>query len=343
MRRVLETGEPIQDVFNSAAEAMDLGASVYDLKLRALMAAPLSAERGSAGSIPGVLYVDSRAATREFSPADLAFFTLLSRQIAVALEAARLHLDSLEKARLEQSLELASAVQGGLMPQVPTDVPGYDLFGWYRSAERTSGDFFDFVRVRDGRLGVVIGDVTGHGIGPALLTASAQASLRAFLRVVADPADAVTMLNQDLAERSEDGMFLTLFLALLAPDGRVDFVNAGHTPPLVLRAADGEIRELRGTGPALGMIDEFTYERGEAVELARGDLLVAFTDGLVETRPRGGEELFGDERLRRALARAAAEHDRAREIVEAFVGEALRFSGGYLDDDVTVVLAKRTA
>ena len=343
VKRVLETGQPIKDVFNSSSDAMDLGASVFDLKLRALMAAPLSTGAPVVGrGGQGVLYVDSKAATREFTAQDLAFFSALSRQIAVALESARLHIDSLEKARLEQSLELASAIQGGLMPRIPSNVPGFDLFGWYESAERTSGDFFDFVKVRDGSLGVVVGDVTGHGIGPALITASAQASLRSLLRLAEDPGQAMTMLNQDLSERSDEGMFVTLFLALLAPDGSVRRVNAGHTPPLLYRAEGGEVSELRNDGPALSMIDDFEYIAGEPLLLAPGDALLAFTDGLTEARSKDDpEDMLGDDRLRDAFVKAARAGSTAREITEVIVKTVLEFSGGIREDDMTIVTVRR--
>lgn len=343
VKRVLETGQPIKDVFNSSAEAMDLGASVYDLKLRALMAAPLSTGAPVVGQRGrGVLYVDSKAATREFTAQDLAFFSALSRQIAVALESARLHIDSIEKVRLEQSLELAGAIQGGLMPRIPSNVPGFDLFGWYESAERTSGDFFDFVKVRDGSLGVVVGDVTGHGIGPALITASAQASLRSLLRLAADPGEAMTMLNQDLAERSDEGMFVTLFLGLLSPDGGLRRVNAGHTPPLLYRAASGEIQELRGDGPALSMMPDFQYTSGEPLVLAAGDVLLCFTDGLTEARSKSDpDDLLGDDKLRAIFVEAARAGQSAREITEVLVRAVLEFSGGLREDDMTIVAVRR--
>lgn len=343
VKRVLETGAPIKDVFNSAAEAMDLGASVFDLKLRALMAAPLSGGEPVVGQRGrGVLYVDSKAATREFTAQDLAFFSALSRQIAVALQSASLHIDSLEKTRLEQSLDLAKAIQGGLMPRIPANLPSFDLFGWYESAERTSGDFYDFVKVCDGSLGVVVGDVTGHGIGPALITASAQASLRNMLRVVDDPGRALTMLNQDLSERSDEGMFVTLFLALLSPDGMLRRVNAGHAPPLLYRAAGGEVQELRGDGPALSMIDDFQYRAGEPMSLEPGDVLLAFTDGLTEARSKDDpQELLGDERLRRAFVEAVRSGGEARAIVESVVRSVLEFAGGVREDDMTIVAVRR--
>lgn len=343
-RVVLETGQPLKDMFNSAAEAMDLGASVFDLKLRALMCVPLHSAGSSSSKVRGVLYVDSKAATREFSTQDLSYFTALSQQIAVALESARLHIDSLMKARLERSLELASEVQRGFMPRIPDDVEGYELFGWYQSAERTSGDFYDFVKTRGGGMGVVIGDVTGHGIGPALVTASAQASLRSLLRVVDDPAVAISMLNEDLGERSEDGTFVTLFLAIIQPDGVVRSLNAGHPSAFVWRRATGEITRIQGHGPALGMMDGFPYEEADVCKLEDGDAMLLVTDGLAEARhPDRPDDLFGEERVADLLRQEGPKAASAQALTEALIEAVLAFAGGEREDDMTVVCVRRVA
>jgi len=346
VKRVLSDLEPVRATVNSDSEALELGTSVFDLKLRAVMCVPLARRENAAGgssrSAQGVLYVDSRAATREFKHEDLALFAALSQHISIALENARMHLDGIERARLEHSLEIASQIQSGLMPQVPENVPGYDVFGWYKPAERTTGDFYDFVQTRGGRLGVVVGDVTGHGIGPALITATAQASLRSYLKVLDDPAGAVGMLNQDLGPRMDDGLFLTLFTGLFAPDGTARILNAGHTPPLVWRARTRTIETIRGDGPALGMIDDFEYTEGPALVMEEGDVLFAFTDGFVEARSvKDPDRLFEEQGVRAVLERGASRGSTARELTEALVQTALDFAGGKSEDDMTIVAVRR--
>jgi serine phosphatase RsbU (regulator of sigma subunit) len=345
VKRVLETLEPVRATVNSDSEALELGTSVFDLKLRAVMCVPLvTQKRQGAGGVPqhGALYVDSKAATREFKHQDLALFSALSQHISIALENARLHLESLEKVRLEQSLEIASQIQSGLMPQVHRDVPGYDVFGWYRPAERTTGDFYDVVRTRNGRLGVVVGDVTGHGIGPALITATAQASLRSYLRVLDDPGSMVTMLNQDLGPRMDDGLFLTLFMGLFGADGTLQVINAGQTPPLVWRARTSTIERIDGHGPALGMMDEFEYTEGPRLALETGDTLVAFTDGFVEARAAtDSERMFEESGVRRTLEDCARRGASAKELTESLVQAALEFTGGKREDDMTVVAVRK--
>src|SRR5262245_5599799 len=244
--KVMGEGRPLRAQVHSESEALELGRSVYDLKLRAVMCVPLSGPAPEGASVPppkGVLYVDSRAATRQFSQQDLALFAALAQHISIAMMNAQLQLDSLEKVRLEQSLELASAIQRDLMPRIPT-IPGWDLAGWYGPAEQTGADFYDFLRVGKSNLALVVGDVTGHGIGPALITASAQGSLRTSLRLNPDPGAVVTLLNQDLCERIEDGRFLTLFLGTLATSGELRALNAGHSEPFLWRKAEGRIESI---------------------------------------------------------------------------------------------------
>lgn len=346
VKKVLEGDEPVRATVTSESEALELGTSVFDLKLRAVMCVPLASQGSEGDATPerGALYVDSKAATREFSHEDLSLFAALSHHISIALKNARLHLASVEKVRLEQSLEIASAIQSGLMPPIPENVPGFEVHGWYRPAERTSGDFFDFVRTKGGQLAVVVGDVTGHGIGPALITATAQASLRSYLRVLDGADQVVSMLNTDLDERMETGMFLTLFLALLEADGTVQILNAGHTPPLVWRAASGTIESIAGNAPALGMIGDFPYEAGAPLCMAQGDVLVAFTDGFVEARSTDAPDaLFDESGMRGVLERCAKEGRGAREITEALVAAALEFAAGNREDDMTVVAVRRTS
>lgn len=345
VRRVLETREPVRATVNADSESLDLGTSVFDLKLRAVMCVPLvELDTDGKEKVDGVLYVDSKAATREFKPEDLTLFNALSQNITVALARARDHQAQLEKARQDEEMRVASEIQKGLMPTIPEDLPGYDVFGWYRPAERTTGDFYEVVLTKQGRLGVALGDATGHGIGPALITATAQAQLRAYMRMMADPGQVVTLVNQDLAPRMDDSLFLTLFLATFAPDGKLATVNAGQTPPLLWRSRTKTIETLRADGPALGMMDDFEYSTGREIQLDEGDVLLVVTDGFVEARSLASpDDLFREEGVRRVLEVEAAKGSNARQITEALVQAALDFAGGRREDDMTVVAVRRRA
>ena len=350
VQRVIEEQAPLRTTVQKNAEDLALGNSVYDLKLRAVMCVPLVPRGAGAGQpdgapeMPrGALYVDSKAASRAFQPEDLALFHALAQHIAIALENAQLNLHSIERARLEKSLEIAAEIQAGLMPKSPPSMEGFDLFGWYRSAEHASGDFFDFVRTKSGGVAAVVGDVTGHGVGPALVTATAQASLRSYARVLDDPGSVVTMLNADLSERMDDGMFLTLFIAELEHGGRVQVLNAGHTPPLIWRAATKTIESISSDGPALGLMDDLTYETGKDLQLEVGDVLLAFSDGLVEARhPDHPERFFEEQGVRAVLSDRGHAGSTARETVESVAEAALQFAEGAREDDVTIVAIRRT-
>ncbi|MSR63820.1 MAG: GAF domain-containing protein [Planctomycetes bacterium] len=341
--RVLAEARPLRAQVHSESEALELGRSVYDLKLRAVMCVPLVSQVQEGVPPPppkGVLYVDSRAATRQFAQQDLSLFAALAQHISIAMVNAELQLDSLEKVRLEQSLELASAIQRDLMPRVPS-VPGWDLAGFYGPADQTGADFYDFIKVGTA-LAIVVGDVTGHGIGPALITASAQGSLRTSFRLSHDPGQVVTLLNQDLCERIEDGRFLTLFLATLGPSGELCALNAGHSEPLLWRKSDGSIEAIPKCGPALGMIADEAYKAPPPMAMRPGDVLVAYTDGLTEARKPGSEDdFFGEEGLKAVLVQAAGEGLSAREICARLAEAARELSGGVREDDVTVVVARR--
>ncbi len=342
--KVLTDVQAIRATVHSESEALELGRSVYDLKLRAVMCVPLAPGGREGLVIPpsGVLYVDSRAATRQFSQGDLALFAALAQHISIALENARLHFDSLEKLRLEQSLELAGAIQRDLMPQVPVDVPGWEVHGWYGAAEGTAADFYDFVKAKGGRLAIVVGDVTGHGIGPALITATAQAGIRSYLRLISDPGEVVTLLNQDLCERIQDGRFLTLFLAVLDPDGTVHALNGGHALPFVWRKATGDIQTVGRGGPALGMIPGEQYRAHEPILLERGDVIAIYTDGLTEARsPTDREHMLGEAGVQSLLADWCGRGASSKEICLGLVEAALQLTGGLREDDITVVTARR--
>lgn len=342
-KKVLEGLQAVRATVQSESEALDLGRSVYDLKLRAVMCVPLvRGEMPAEGPALGVLYVDSRAATRQFSQRDLGLFAALAQHISIALENARLHLDSIEKVRLEQSLEIASAIQQDLMPNVPEGVVGWELHGWYRPAERTGGDYYDFVKTGDGRMAFAVGDVTGHGIGPALITASAQASMRSYLRLLSSAGEVVTMLNQDICDRVEDGRFITLYLAILGDDGTIQQLNAGHAEPMLWRKASGEIETFVKDGPALGMIEDEVYESGEPIRMETGDVLAVYTDGLTEARSRSDREaFFGEEGVREALASAAAEGLSAKDVTTRIVEAVLDACEGEREDDMTLVVVRK--
>jgi serine phosphatase RsbU (regulator of sigma subunit) len=228
------------------------------------------------------------------------------------------------------------------MPAIPKDLAGFEVNGWYRSAERTSGDFFDFVKLRNKRFAAVVADVSGHGVGPALVSTSAKAALSTGLRLGADTATAVTMLNQDLCDTMESGMFLTLLVLVFGEDGSCEILNAGHHGPMVWRANEQSVECIDAHGPALGWIGDTNYSIDASIKLASGDVLLAYTDGLIEAHsPTDREKLFGDERVRELLSEFARKGQTTEEITRGLAEAALSFSGQGQEDDITLVVVKK--
>jgi sigma-B regulation protein RsbU (phosphoserine phosphatase) len=295
VRKCLEDGLPVRSIVHSDQEALELGRSVYDLKLRAVMCAPMRARNQTVGAI----YVDSRAMRREYTARDLALFGAMSAQLAIAVENARLHADSLEKIKLQKDVEIARRIQQHLLPTVPANLQGLDVALRFNVADRASGDTYDFVPLADGRIALVVGDVTGHGVGAALLTHAAQAALRSYLELLTEPGEVIARLNQRLVAGVEAGMFMSLLLVVIDPRARTArYVNAGH-PELIHCSARGA-KQLEKTGMVLGVVGGQEYGVSPPIALQPGDLLFLRTDGVEETRSPD-KETFGEERLLQML------------------------------------------
>jgi len=314
----------------------DLSASVVDLKLRAVMCVRLSFK----DDVLGVIYVDSRATERQFTSKDSRFFEALARAISIVLENARLLRAALERERLQRSLEIAREVLAALLPKDPTDLAGYDLAGASIPAETAAGDYYDFVRCPDGRIGIVVGDVTGHGVGPAMVMTGARSALRVLFRDGHDEAAILTRLNDLLVEDLGDGRFMSMVIGRLDPKARtLTYANAKQTPPLLLRKAGGATSLPTGAA-ALGIETGIAYQAAPPVTLAPGDVLVWYTDGIVEARDAGGN-LFGLERIESLLR--ANPGASARQLIDLLRAEVSKFVGAdRFEDDLTLVVLRAT-
>lgn len=333
VRRSLEEGVAVRSVVQSDQQALELGQSVYDLKLRAVMCAPMRARNRTVG----VIYVDSRAVRREFSARDLALFGAISAQLAISVENARLHADSLEKARLQKDIEIARRIQQHLLSPVPKNLEGLEVSLRYVAADKASGDTYDFVPMHDGRTAVMIGDVTGHGVGAALLTHAVQAALRSYLELLDDPNEIITRINQRLVAGVETGNFMSLVLAIVDPRARtLQYVNAGH--PGLIHCHAGGTDVLEKTGMVLGVVGDQTYKVSPAVPLAPGDLLFLHTDGVDEAMSPS-RAVFGPERLQALLGQL---RQNSADGVLARVEEQLRqhVGTGTFEDDFTMIAVK---
>jgi len=241
----------------------------------------------------------------------------------------------------EQEWAAARSVQERIFPAVRPAIPGLDHFGDWRPARGVSGDYLDYFLLNAGSLGLAVGDVAGKGLSAALLTSSLHSTIRAlrFTRNSSLP-ELVRSIHELFYEICPDNCYATLFVARYDPvERRLYYVNAGHEPPFVLRKNGGHYRTifLESGGPVIGMLRKSSYREG-AVTLSPGDMVVAYTDGLCETRNREGSE-WGWPRFQEKLEASAGL--RARDIVDGVLEDAEAFAGGAPQfDDVTLWVGK---
>lgn len=264
----------------------------------------------------------------------------LSDQVALALRRAKIYQQTSAHQRLEQELRLAGEIQGSFLPDHFPQVAGWGLSAMLISARDTSGDFFDFIALPDGRVEIVVADVADKGVGAALYMALSRAYLRSHvLGDHPEPASALQSLNQRILEDTSSDLFVTVVYALVEPNGTsLLYGNGGHPPPLVVRAnPDQPSRFLTRTGMAVGAVEEAVYGQA-SVTMEPGDFVVIYSDGLTDASNSEGE-IFGMERLQQ---KAEALRGMTPYEVRMQLTEALReFSGGTQEDDVTLVVLGR--
>ena len=245
-----------------------------------------------------------------------------------------------EQERIEQELQVARQIQRELLPEATPELDGWELTTYYEPAREVGGDFYDFLELEDGRLGLVVGDATGKGMPAALVMASVRSMLRAVAKALgsSSPGDVLGRVNDALATDIPPNMFVTCFYAVLDPNiGHLVYANAGHDLPYLHR--NGDTEELRARGMPLGLMSSMGYEEMELV-LEAGDRVLFYSDGLVEAHDTQ-REMFGFPRLRTLIADHAGKRSLGDFLLEelyAFVGE-----GWEQEDDITLLTLERSA
>lgn len=335
--RVWTQGEPQLMVDAEDQSASALGQSILDLRLLSIMAVPLPVK----GENLGVLYVDSTVQAKEFTKADFAVFNALGAMVAVALQNAQLLAERAEKERMARDLDVARSIQQSLFPKDIENPPGFQIAALGRSCEEVSGDYYDVIPLSGGRIALVVGDVSGHGLGPSIFMAQTRALIHSLLHTHPGPRQVMESLNAFLERDMPIHSFMTLFLGVLDPAMRtLTYVSAGHNPPLVVRASGNGIEELEATGPLLGVVNAATYEVGETTPLAPGDVVLLYTDGIFEAH-NPQDEIYGEDRLRDSLAQHAAHGGGAQEVMDGVLADLFAFCEGRPhDDDVTSLVVR---
>jgi sigma-B regulation protein RsbU (phosphoserine phosphatase) len=257
-------------------------------------------------------------------------------QAEQALRSEHRQLTSIVK-ETEAELQLAQRIQQHLLPAEPPKLPGVDIFGKSLAAEWTSGDYFDYLTLRDGTVAVVIADVSGHGLGPALLMSSTRASFRGLAPSVADVGELLTYGNRAVVDSVSEREFVTSFATRYNASLRaIDFAGAGHNAYLM--RCDGSSQMLAADGPPLGIVPDLKISTSQQSDIRTGDILILVTDGILESRNARGE-MFGEKRLLESVEKSR-EHSAAL-IVAELIQAARSFSENQLqEDDITAVVMK---
>jgi phosphoserine phosphatase RsbU/P len=302
---------------------------------RASVAVPLMEQN----ELFGFLLVGRKSSGKPYTRSDSEIFELLGERSAVALMNVKLCRDSIEKEKLEEEIHLASDIQARLLPGSPPPLASSALLGGIKTSREVGGDFYDFLELGEGKIGIAVADVSGKGIPAALLMTAIQASLRADGPKSESPAAVMTSLNYSLYERSDPEKFATLFYAIYDDASAIiRYTNAGSYPAFVI-SPGGRINRLQRGGILIGIERDSSYEEG-VLKLKNGELLVIYTDGIIDQESPQGEP-FGEQRLIEFFRNSGAAS--LNGLVEKLFATLLAFGQNSLKDDMTVVLLRRNS
>jgi sigma-B regulation protein RsbU (phosphoserine phosphatase) len=334
--RVLNSGLSVLVRDTSIDDAFKERRSIVEQNIRTLMAVPLQTR----DKIIGIIYVDSPSLTREFTKDDLNLLTVMANVAAIRIEQTRFA--EMEQARqlMERDLEQAAEIQQGFLPAVAPAVRGLDVAGHNAPCRTVGGDYYDFFPYGSSRIAMVLGDVSGKGMPASLLMMGLQARVQVLIEEPKSLADVMTRLNRITSANCPSNRFITLFFCILDGDtGELTFCNAGHNPPVIVRA-DGSYDQLKGGGPVLGILPFIEYEEYHE-QLAEGDALVIYSDGVTEANNPAGDE-FEIEGLSAAVIQDR--HLSASTIVGSINKALVAYTAGAPpSDDITVIVARRVA
>lgn len=306
--------------------------SIIAQAIHSAMAVPLFDNE----QVLGILYADSTNPAVTYGLPELELLTLLGNMAAVKITNARLLVAEQMRLRLAQELATATRIQQNLLPEPPL-LPGWSCHARLETCHEVGGDLYDFHRREDGQLVVLVGDVSGKGMGAALLMSSTLSTARVLYDDCAGPLQLVRRLNTILHRSTDSRSFVTGFVGWLDPaSGAFRYVNAGHPEPHIVMG--DRVRTLAATGIPLGMLADFAWTEGETV-LAPGELLALFSDGIPEAQH--GLEFYEFERLAGALRAAETETDLARAADRVMASVDAFAAGEHRADDVTLVLLRR--
>src|SRR5215217_6294712 len=339
--------DPIVAYFASASGVVEIDKLDLDSPaLRAMKEADIKVvvPLVSQGELIGLLNLGPRLSQQEYSADDRKLLNDLATQTAPAVQVAQLvrqqQQQAQERERIEQELRVARLIQQTLLPKHVPDLPGYQLAAYYQPAREVGGDFYDFLDLENGHLGLVVGDVTDKGVPAAIVMATTRTMLRASAQRLDSPGEVLKRVNDVIVPDIPPNMFITCLYAILDPaTGLLRYANAGHDLPYLRhKGRPGDASELRARGMPLGLMPGMFYEEKEAV-LEEGDSILFYSDGLVEAHdPR--REMFAIPRLQGFVGA----HPGGATMVDFLLKELARFvgDGWEQEDDITLVTLERS-
>jgi sigma-B regulation protein RsbU (phosphoserine phosphatase) len=303
-------------------------------RTRSILAAPLKVKDKTIG----VAEVINRQDGEAFNEDDLELFSTFCRQVAMAVENARIHHLELDRQRIEQQLEAAKSIQQSFMPDDYPSSPDQRFQVAAKSLEASSvgGDFFDFIEFGKNQIGFTVGDVSGKGIPAALFMARMVSDYRLYTQIYREPAHLLNVLNNLLFDRTHRGMFVTTVYGILnSTDGEFTYSNAGHYPIIRFNPENGDVELLDGDlGIPLGITPDYQYQQ-KSTQLKEGDSLILITDGVIEAKNQN-DEIYGKQRLLEAIPKSKKS---AQEILDLLLENIQSFSKGAMQhDDLTIVV-----
>jgi serine phosphatase RsbU (regulator of sigma subunit) len=340
----IDPGDPLLAFFAQTSGAVEVDSlELVSPALAALREAgvKLIVPLVSQGELIGLLNLGGRLSERDYTADDRKLLEDLAGHAAPAVRVAQLvreqEAEIRSRERIDQELRVAQLIQQQFLPKELPKLPGWHVAAYYQPAREVGGDFYDFLPLADGRVGIVVGDVTDKGVPAALVMASTHAVLRSEAHRLIDPGAVLARANELLAEEMPPNMFVTCLYAVLDPvTGHVQFANAGHNLPYV-RTAEGVV-ELRARGMPLGLMPGMDYEES-SYTLAPGESMLLHSDGLAEAH-NPARQMFGFDRLMRLCGQRRG----GEELIDLCLSELDRFTGpGYeREDDITLVSLQRS-
>jgi serine phosphatase RsbU (regulator of sigma subunit) len=343
LKEVIETGIK-QSMSGADQNDLPQAESIAALELRTVVCLPLRQAQSFESSgifnpklnVLGALYLDSRKATGALSSISEGLLESLANDVSAVLMNAKLLREAREKEKLEFELNTAREIQESLLPEIQGNYGTYEAWAQNSPSRRISGDYYDLIQLPDGRTAFVIADISGKGVSAAILTSLVQGVLFIEVSRHENLVESIGNVNRFLVQRSNMGKFVSLFIGVLHPDGKLSYINAGHNPPFLVRSS-GDCIELEAKGMVLGVIDQAVLEE-RSTDLKPGDVLCLYTDGVTEAHAPGGE-LFGEDRLRTTLITNRSSS--AESILQSVIQSVTKHTANLpRNDDLTLLIVK---